>query len=432
MTRLAPLDTPLSLNLPLLADEEPMSEQLSIKERRITVNLAANQQQTRWVSRLKPTEQLVLQAAPTADYLESWQVAAGPVWHGEAEGLPVNRYLQEDGSSLPVWQPWPGETLTLHINRPQGVPGQTVTLLGSRLEVQSGARADDVSLALNIRSSRGVQHSLTLPEHAQLQELKLDGVAQRIQDGNRTVTLSLKPGQQTVNLQWRENDPARLAYRFPAVDLGLPSVNAQLSLNPPAERWILWTSGPTLGPAVLFWGVLLALLLVSLLLGYSRLTLLKSWQWFLLGVGLSQTEPLLMIVVAGWLLAMALCEKYDAQRLPLSWWQFNLLQLGLTGLTLLALLIMGTALSQGLLGQPDMQIAGNGSSSYQLNWYQDRSDSVLPQPMVISAPLWLYRVLMLAWALWLAVTVLGWLRWGWKALNVGGLWQARPVKVKTA
>jgi len=35
---------------------------------------------------------------------------------------------------------------------------------------------------------------------------------------------------------------------------------------------------------------------------------------------------------------------------------------------------------------------------------------------------------MLAWALWLAMAVLSWLRWGWQSLNVGGLWMKRPPK----
>jgi hypothetical protein len=40
-----------------------------------------------------------------------------------------------------------------------------------------------------------------------------------------------------------------------------------------------------------------------------------------------------------------------------------------------------------------------------------------------------YRLAMLAWALWLAISLLGWLRWVWQSLNVSGgwrrLWRAR-------
>lgn len=79
-----------------------------------------------------------------------------------------------------------------------------------------------------------------------------------------------------------------------------------------------------------------------------------------------------------------------------------------------------------------MQIMGNFSTAYKLNWYQDRADAILPQPSLISVPLWLYRGLMLAWALWLAISVLGWLRWGWQAMNVGGVWMSRPPKAPGA
>ena len=85
-----------------------------------------------------------------------------------------------------------------------------------------------------------------------------------------------------------------------------------------------------------------------------------------------------------------------------------------------------------LLGYPEMQVAGNGSSAYDLNWYQDRSDPVLPRAEVWSVPLSAYRLLMLAWALWLAYALLGWLRWGWGCYSTHGLWRSiRPRIAET-
>jgi hypothetical protein len=34
-----------------------------------------------------------------------------------------------------------------------------------------------------------------------------------------------------------------------------------------------------------------------------------------------------------------------------------------------------------------------------------------------------YRILMLLWALWLAHSLLKWLRWGWGCFSEGGLWR---------
>jgi len=88
------------------------------------------------------------------------------------------------------------------------------------------------------------------------------------------------------------------------------------------------------------------------------------------------------------------------------------------------------SISQGLLGLPEMQIAGNGSTSYDLKWYQDRSADGLPRPWVLSVPLLVYRLAMLAWALWLAQALLRWLKWAWECFTAGGAW--RPLRRKRA
>ena len=425
VTRLAPLATPLSLNIPLLPNEQPMSEQLSIKNGRIKINLNANQRQTRWSSRLSTTDKMVLTASGRPELLETWQVATSPVWHMKSEGIPVNQYRNQAQQTIPVWYPWPKETLTLALSRPEGVAGQTVTILNSHLQVNTGKRANNVSLDLNILSSRGVLHEVKLPVNATVKQITIDGVRQRIQNTENKLNLTLKPGRQRISIEWRESEALGNHYRFPVVDLGLPSVNANFNVELPLERWVLWVSGPSMGPAILFWGILLAILVLSLILGASKLTPLKSWQWFLLGIGLSQTETALMILVIIWLFAMAFREQLTKK---LDYAQFNAMQIGLACLTIVALVVLAVAVANGLLGRPDMQIAGNGSSAHALSWYQDRANQVLPQPTVISVPLWLYRALMLAWALWLAMSVLNWLRWGWQALNVNGLWKKGPPK----
>jgi hypothetical protein len=44
-------------------------------------------------------------------------------------------------------------------------------------------------------------------------------------------------------------------------------------------------------------------------------------------------------------------------------------------------------------------------------------------------PLWVYRFLILAWALWLAFALLRWLRWGWDSFTTGGLWKPRKPRI---
>ncbi len=251
---------------------------------------------------------------------------------------------------------------------------------------------------------------------------------QPIRQEGRAVSVPLAPGTQQVELAWREPNGARqLVYRGSAVDLGMPSVNADVRIAPSAGRWTLFAGGPRLGPAVLFWPLLAVFALVAL--GLGRLCAatdaapLRFRHWLLLGVGLTQVPVPAAAVVAAWLLALGWRRQRGAE-VPGAW--FDLVQVGLAGLTAVALAVLFFSIRQGLLGLPEMQIAGNGSTAALLRWYQDRSGPALPQPWIASVPLLVYRLAMLAWALWLALALVRWLRWGWGCFSAGELW--RPLR----
>jgi hypothetical protein len=129
--------------------------------------------------------------------------------------------------------------------------------------------------------------------------------------------------------------------------------------------------------------------------------------------------------VIAWLFALALRQRVGDKLTPFA---FNAMQLALALLTVVALSLLFSAIKQGLLGQPDMQIAGNGSLGSELHWFQDRVTDSHPQAWVLSVSLWFYRGLMLAWALWLAFALLDWLRWGWDAFSSQGVWRATVKK----
>jgi hypothetical protein len=48
------------------------------------------------------------------------------------------------------------------------------------------------------------------------------------------------------------------------------------------------------------------------------------------------------------------------------------------------------------------------------------------QAWLFSVPVLVYRLAMLAWALWLAQALLRWMRWGWQCFSSGELW--RPLR----
>jgi hypothetical protein len=64
-----------------------------------------------------------------------------------------------------------------------------------------------------------------------------------------------------------------------------------------------------------------------------------------------------------------------------------------------------------------------------LRWYQDRAAEILPQPFMLSLPILAYRLAMLAWALWLALSCVRWAGWAWSSFKHHGLWQPLRRKI---
>lgn len=418
--RLSAPGTALLVEIPLLSGEAVTSETVQVRDGKALLNLPPQVMETSWEGALDIQPSLALQASASSSFHEVWRVDAGTVWHLEVEGIPVVHPTDSAGRWFPEWRPWPGETVTLHVTRPVGVPGPTLTLDQSTLTVHPGRRASDVSLALDLRSSQGGQHTLLLPEDAQLQAVTIAGVAQPVRQDGRKVVLPVTPGVQPVQVDWRSNEGVRVHWQSPEIDLGIPSVNHSIHVELPRDRWVLFTFGPALGPAVLFWGILIVVVLAAWGLSRLKYTPLGMVQWVLLGIGLTQSTLWGALLIVGWLLALGARGRLTA---TLPRWQFNALQVVLGVLTAITFSALVATVQQGLLGLPDMQVVGNQSTAYALNWYQDRADPVPPTAQVISVPLFVYRGLMLAWALWLAFAVLRWLRWGWTCFSHNGLWK---------
>jgi len=242
--------------------------------------------------------------------------------------------------------------------------------------------------------------------------------------GEGEAAFPVSPGAHNVDISWRTNVEAGLRASAAPLDLKYPAANVETRLRLPADRWILFVHGDTpLGPAVLFWSYLLAVIIVAAGLGYAPFTPLSGRQWALLGLGLTQVDAGTAFLAVAWILALGLRRKNPPQK---GWFAFDLLQILLVILTLAGLSSLYEAIQTGLLGLPRMQVAGNGSSAFDLIWTMDRIKGAMPEPGAISAPLWVYRGVMLAWSLWLAWSLLGWIKWGYAGFSEGGVWR-KPV-----
>jgi hypothetical protein len=418
--RVTPPGTPVIVSVPLVPGESVTTPGIRIENKRALLHMAPMAREARWRSTLEAGTIIRLQAPQSVPWTETWTLDASPIWHCGLTGIPVIHHQDRSGHWRPQWKPWPGEEVTITISRPKAIPGPTKTIDETKVTLTPGRRFNKASLLLRLRSSRGGQHKITLPLGAKVQWLKVRGKSQPIKEDRREIIVPLRPGRQRVEVEWRESRSPSFLIRAPQVTIGKEAVNTSVIFEMPKNRWILVTSGPRLGPAVLFWSYLAVIILAGLGLGRVPWTPLKTRHWLLLGLGLTQVHPLAAVMIVGWLLVLGLRKNYPR---PGGWFSFNLVQILIVAWTVAALIGLYVSIQKGLLGIPAMQISGNGSSDFWLRWTQDRIGPTTPQPWVFSFPLFVYRILMLLWALWLAYSLLKWLRWGWQCFSERGLWK---------
>lgn len=426
VTRSTPKGSAVVLEVPLLAGEQVTTADVRVVAGKAQVSLGPDATTVSWRSVLAQRSPIKLVAPRSVAWTEVWRMDIGPIWNASYEGIPFVQSAPVEGTKIPEWRPWPGEEAVVKLVRPDGVAGQTLTIDESTTALSPGLRATDVRLTLTVRSSRGGEHKVRLPEGAQLESLSINGAVQPIRQDGRTVTIPVVPGAQTVAITFREPTGIGVLFRSPAIDLGAPSVNATVTLAVPFGRWLLMTNGPRVGPAILFWSLLFVLMVVAAALGKNRWTPLRAWHWALLFVGLSQVNVVAGMFFVGWLLLLGYRARDEQTALSTAW--FNLRQVLLVAWTLAALVILGVALYHGLLGRPEMQVTGNSSSHTLLRWFTDRTGSSLPGVSIVSVPLLVYRGAMLAWALWIVLSLLAWLRWGWGSFTKGGGWKKNPPR----
>jgi hypothetical protein len=429
VSRATPAGTPVAALIPLLEGESVTTSAVRVEDRRVVVNLEPQAKQVQWTSSLEEKPELSLVASQSLEgpsWVETWILDASPIWHCEASGIPVIHHQDDTGIWKPEWRPWPGESISLRVSRPGAIAGQRVTVLRAALDVTPGERFRKAKLTLDIRTGEGSQFPVVLPPESTLEQVQINGKTQPIGQQDRKVTIPLEPGSISVNLEWYEKATMSSMLQVEEVRIGPDDqkvVNGDITLNMPGNRWILWAGGPRLGPAVLFWSLLVVVILAAVGLGRISWTPLRTHHWLLLGLGFTQVHPVVALIAVGWVLAMGIRARKTAAG---GWFAFDAVQILLVFWTLAALGCLYAAVHNGLLGIPLMQIAGNQSTDFYLHWTQDRFTGSLPQPWVVSVPLLAYRVLMLLWALWLAVSVLGWLKWAYHAWGRDEMWRKIP------
>jgi hypothetical protein len=392
--------------------------------------MPAEVRSVRWQSSLRTATAFDLVAPTDQPWVESWEFDPSPSWRVAFSGTPELPAAAESGEpALHRFDPRPGEKLALKFARPQAVPGASVAFESVHQRVEVGQRSRDVQLDIRYRSTQGGRHELRLPDDARLQSVTADGQLLGLHLEQGRLVLPLQPGVHLVSIRWQSDLDVGLVTRPRTVALGAPASNVTTHMSLPETRWVLFTTGGGVGPAVLYWAELIVFVVLAVLLGRIAATPLTTREWLLVGLGLSTFSWSVLLLFAVWAFAMQWRRRWQGDAAP---WIFNAVQVGLALLTVAALGSLVAAIPNGLLGTPDMRIDGLGSAARNLQWFHDRVVDQLPTPAVISVSIWFYKAAMLAWALWLSFALVRWVRSAWTAFTTGRpWWPTRPGPVAT-
>jgi hypothetical protein len=414
-------------SIPLLHTEKVSSADFELEKGKLKVSLPAGQSALSWESTLDASSELKLLSSTQGNVAEVWKLQTSNLWHVEAKGVPeILEGAGNDGQR--VWRPRPGEELLLHVQKPKAVPGPTLTVQSANVLYELGPTLADVTLECALTSSLGQAYEIEVKGNPDIQSLERDGVpftSYTFENGK--LRFDLTPGSQRMKIRWREKIQAHFPFTPKGIHLAAPSANLVTQIRPAPDRWILFTGGPRMGPAVLIWGLIPMFVLIAFGIAQSTLTPFRFFTAFVFLLGLSM-QPLSMgVVIFGFFIAVGLRGK----RL-LSGSIGNLMQIALAVWAFLAVSQLFAAIRGGLLGSPNMRIAGNGSNSYFLIWSQDVSAGVMPSVAVYSVPLFAFRICMLLWAIWLAFSIIRWGSWVWTQYSYGGVWASEKAAGTTS
>ena len=262
---------------------------------------------------------------------EVWSFVVSPEWNIEFEGLPAvmpEGIRSACGASSSIRVP----VRSYPARRATGPGGRLDTgdRLGERRPSRSASVLDHASWTSSYRSTQGGRHTLSLPAEARVTAVRVDGRPVQIRPNAGKLSINLLPGAHAIGVSVDDVRRRQFPHAPGAGEPQRRASNVSTTIRLPEDRWLLWVSGPGVGPAVLYWSELVVFLATAVLLGRWKHSPLRTHEWLLLGLGLSTLSWWVLVLVGAWLFALRWRESWsgDVPRL-----QFNFVQAMLAALT---------------------------------------------------------------------------------------------------
>ena len=407
--------TPITLEIPLLDGETVLSENTVVNDGNAVIQLSSNRTRVSWQSGLVLGDSLILTAPEHGKWSEVWHVRGSDFWRAEITGITPSQSRR----GFAVIKPRTGESATLSLTQPVPQPGSTSTVNLVRVWFDYGERSHNGSMDLKIEASVAQEFYVTLPDGAVVEQvLAAESGSQPLTEGN-IVKLPLSIGIHDYYIGWQSQQPVSIFNRTPVIELSSGSTNTYLQIVEPWDRWVLLLGGPAIGPAVLFWGMVLATVLVALALAQLPNFPIRKVDAVLLALGATLANIWALLFVTIWAVGIWWRGRMNVD--VVSDRNFRLLQVATWAITGLGVAALIFTVVNALFTPANMYVSTFDSGSLQtsfqrslkhvgLVWYSDVSDTILPTAWMLSLPRWVYQLTMLGWSLWLAFALVRWVR----------------------
>ena len=423
LVRLSPTAQPASAEILLIPGELPMDSNTAPTENgKLRIEWPAGSASTSFVSKITQSEALTLTAPQNLSEKQTWMIYINPRLIAKFDGLrPIVAALND----VLVFMPYGGETLKISATTPKSADGNWLAWdkISSVSTLSETKRIE--TLQFFGRNSVAGKATLKFDEQSKIESLRVNQNAQAQYNFDKGVLIvDLPPGENHLEIQLLVKKEISTLTSAPQIDLGTASANLSWKLILPSDRWILWTGGALMGPSVLLWG---ALILIALGAGLLPRLIKSPWApnslgWIIFTIPLALQS--LSLIALPILAALFLYAKEKLQ-LRDSWVKnWNTYQSLLMIVWLFAAVSLLSGIYGGLLGHPNSMISAGPNGG--LSWYHDLAKEHFIGAYVVSAPLWLFRTIMMIWAILVAKSLIGRIPAIWNALADGGFFHNPP------
>lgn len=371
---------------------------------------------------------------------ENWIIESHPRLQVSFNGLePLNdAYLSnilpvEEGFSRAIFLPFSGDNLLVKVLSPKAKGGFFAAYDSVFITTELGEEKLIHKAQVNVRSSTAGIVTWRLEDGVQLSTVSSQpSGAVQSQFNNGLLQLDVPVGESVLNLVFEQKREG-FKVKAPLIVFDAPVANLSWNVLANKSEWVVWVASNGLGPAVLVWGLLFVVVLLSFVFKrfFQAPFFPSTIGWVGLLAPLVTLSAFAVSVIVLFIVALEFKFRKFSKELPeklekIKYW--NLYQFLLLGLAFASFNYFLSGVYQGLLGTPDMMVRSFDLSKGIFYFFMDKANKEFLDAYVVSIPLWWWRILILIWALWISKVLVGRMGGIWGLLCFGGLWHRAAGK----